>query len=49
MSLLLNRSFTISHALEEKVLYSEGLLDYTVKIYKAMGPYNNFLARAMEG
>jgi hypothetical protein len=34
--------------MEEKKLYSEGLLNYTVKVYKAMGPYNNFLARAME-
>jgi uncharacterized protein (TIGR02453 family) len=48
MSLLLNRSFTISHPMEEKTIYSEGLLDYTVKVYKAMVPYNTFLARAME-
>jgi len=49
MLLLLNRSFTISHVMAEKTLYSEGLLIITVKVYKAMVPYNNFLARAMEG
>jgi hypothetical protein len=34
--------------MKEKTVYSEGLLDYTVKVYKAMVPYNSFLARAME-
>jgi len=47
--MLLNRSFTISHPMTQKKLFSEGLLEYTVKAYKAMVPYNNFLARAMEG
>jgi uncharacterized protein (DUF2461 family) len=48
MNLLMNRSFTISNALDEKVLHSDGLLDYAVKVYKAMGTYNGFLARAIE-
>ena len=48
MDLLLNRSFTISHELDKKIFYSEGLLDHVVKAYKAMVPYNRFLARAME-
>jgi uncharacterized protein (TIGR02453 family) len=48
MDLLMNKSFTVSHPLAEKVFYSEGLLDYSVKAYKAMLPYNRFLARAME-
>jgi uncharacterized protein (TIGR02453 family) len=49
MDLLLNRSFTISNVLPEKKLYSDGLLDYALKVYKAMGPYNAFLGRAIEG
>jgi uncharacterized protein (TIGR02453 family) len=49
MNLLLNKSFTVSHALPEKTLYSDGLLDFAVKVYKAMGPYNAFLGRAIEG
>ena len=49
MDLLLNKSFTISNVLPEKKLYSDGLLDYILKVYKAMGPYNAFLGRAIEG
>lgn len=49
MDLLLNKSFTISNGLPEKKLYSDGLLDYILKVYKAMGPYNAFLGRAIEG
>jgi uncharacterized protein (TIGR02453 family) len=48
MKLLKNRSFTVSHEYGEKILYSETLLDYTVKVYKAMLPYNKFLRRAIE-
>jgi uncharacterized protein (TIGR02453 family) len=49
MDLLLNRSFTISHSMDDKMLYKDDLLEYSVKVYKAMQPYNNFLARAIEG
>ena len=48
MDLLLNRSFTISHALPEKIVHSDGLLAYAVQVYKAMQPYNDFLRRAVE-
>jgi uncharacterized protein (TIGR02453 family) len=48
MDLLLNRSFTISHPMAEKTIYSDGLLDYAAKVYKAMQPYNDFLRRAVE-
>jgi len=48
MELLKNRSFTVSHEYGEKILYSDALLDYTVKVYKAMLPYNKFLTRAIE-
>ena len=47
MDLLLNRSFTISHAISEDLLQEEGLQDYVIKAYKAMAPYNAFLARAI--
>lgn len=49
IELLKNRSFTISHAIDLKILHSEGLFDYTIKVYKAMLPYNSFLSRAIEG
>jgi uncharacterized protein (TIGR02453 family) len=49
IDLLKNRSFTVSHALSEKIIYSEKLFDYSIKVYQAMRPYNAFLARAIEG
>jgi len=49
IELLKNRSFTISHPLDEKILHSEKLFDYTIGVYKIMLPYNAFLARAVEG
>ena len=49
IELLKNRSFTISHPLDEKILHSDKLFDYTIGVYKIMLPYNAFLARAVEG
>jgi uncharacterized protein (TIGR02453 family) len=49
MDLLKNRSFTTSHALSDKILFSEEIVDYAVKAFKAMYPYNQFLRRAVEG
>ncbi len=48
IELLKNRSFTVSHPLTEKKLYSATLFDYVIKGYRAMQPYNAFLARAIE-
>jgi uncharacterized protein (TIGR02453 family) len=48
IELLKNRSFTVSHALSEKQLYSDTLFEYVIKAYKAMKPYNAFLGRAIE-
>jgi uncharacterized protein (TIGR02453 family) len=48
IDLLLNRSFTISHELDKKIFFSDRLLEYVVKVYKAMLPYNTFLRRAVE-
>jgi uncharacterized protein (TIGR02453 family) len=49
MELLKNRSFTVSHVLEEKVLHSDKLHDYALKVYKVLYPYNQFLRKAIEG
>jgi uncharacterized protein (TIGR02453 family) len=49
IELLKNRSFTISHSLDQKILHSDKLFDYSIKVYKAMLPYNTFLSRAIEG
>jgi uncharacterized protein (TIGR02453 family) len=49
IELLKNRSFTISHKLDEKILLSDKLFDYTIGVYRIMQPYNAFLARAVEG
>ena len=48
MDLLLNRSFIVSHMMDDKTIYSDGLLDYSVKVFKTMVPFNSFLARAVE-
>jgi uncharacterized protein (TIGR02453 family) len=48
IELLKNRSFTVSNAISEKLLNSKDLFDYVMKGYKAMYPYNMFLARALE-
>ena len=49
IELLKNRSFTISHKLDEKILLRDELFDYTIGVYRIMQPYNAFLARAVEG
>jgi uncharacterized protein (TIGR02453 family) len=49
IELLKNRSFTISHKLDEKILLSNKLFDYTIGVYRIMQPYNAFLSRAVEG
>jgi uncharacterized protein (TIGR02453 family) len=49
MDLLKNRSFTVSHNLDEKILFSDKLHDYALKVYKTLYPYNEFLRRAIEG
>ena len=48
IELLKNRSFTVSHPLSEKQLYSSSLFDYVIKAYRVMQPYNAFLGRAIE-
>jgi uncharacterized protein (TIGR02453 family) len=47
IELLKNRSFTISHPLEEKMLGKKDLADFVVKVYRVMLPYNEFLRRAI--
>jgi uncharacterized protein (TIGR02453 family) len=49
IELLKNRSFTTSHNLTSKILLSDDLVDYALKAFKAMYPYNQFLRRAVEG
>lgn len=49
IDLLKNKSFTISHKLDEKIIHSEKLFGYAVGVYRVMQPYNAFLAKAIEG
>ena len=49
IELLKNRSFTVSHKLNENIINSEKLFDYAIGVYKVMKPYNAFLAKAIEG
>jgi len=49
IDLLKNRSFTVSYELNEKIISSKKLLDYTIGIYQVMKPYNDFLRKAIEG
>jgi uncharacterized protein (TIGR02453 family) len=48
IELLKNRSFTVSHGLTDKMIHSKELIEYVLKGYRAMQPYNAFLARAIE-
>jgi len=49
IELLKNRSFTVSHKLSDKIINSEKLFDYAIGVYQVMKPYNDFLAKAIEG
>jgi uncharacterized protein (TIGR02453 family) len=49
IELLKNRSFTVSHPIDEQLIPTDGLFIYAIKVYTAMRPYNVFLARAIEG
>ena len=49
IELLKNKSFTVSHPIGEKLIHSVELTEYTLKVYKALQPYNDFLAKANEG
>jgi uncharacterized protein (TIGR02453 family) len=49
MDLLKNKSFTVSYKIDEKLIHSEGLIEKAISVYKAMFPYNQFLAKAIEG
>ena len=48
MELLKNRSFTVSHPLDDKILLGGKLFEYTIEVFQAMKPYNAFLAKALE-
>lgn len=47
IELLKNRSFTVSHPLSDKQIHSDSLVEFMLKGYKVMQPYNAFLARAI--
>jgi uncharacterized protein (TIGR02453 family) len=49
IDLLKYRSYTILHTLPEAMLFSDALVDYTIAVFKAMKPLNDFLSRAVEG
>jgi len=48
IDLLKYRSITFSHSLNEKILYSNDLMEYSIMIFKAMLPINQFLNQAIE-
>ena len=48
IELLKYRSISIAHAINEKILYSSDLLEYSIMIFKAMLPLNRFLNQAIE-
>jgi uncharacterized protein (TIGR02453 family) len=49
IELLKYKSYVLIHSFPEKDLGKPGLLDDTVKVFKAMLPLNRFLRRATEG
>jgi len=48
IDLLKNRSFTVSHPLADQMITNEKLFDYSMTVFRALHPYNLFLARAVE-
>ncbi len=49
IELLKNKSFTVSQGLDEKILMSDEIFPFALKVFKAMNAYNQFLRRAVEG
>jgi uncharacterized protein (TIGR02453 family) len=48
IEILKNRSYTISHAIERKVVESDAFPEYALKVFQTMYPYNVFLGRAID-
>ncbi len=48
IDLLKNRSYTITHPVDKKMVESEKFSEYVLKVWQTMYPYNRFLARAVE-
>jgi uncharacterized protein (TIGR02453 family) len=48
IDLLKYKSYTVSYALDEKVLSSPKLAATALSVFKAMHPFNEFLSRAKE-
>lgn len=47
IDLLKFRSYSMLHLLPEEAIFSENLMEYTITIFKAMKPVNDFLSRAV--
>ena len=47
IDVLKNKSFTVSYALDEKLISSDNLFKTTVTVCKALLPYNDFLRKAL--
>jgi len=48
IELLKHKSFLATHKISEKELLSKDFLSHTVKVFKALEPFDNFLNRAMD-
>jgi uncharacterized protein (TIGR02453 family) len=49
IDLLKYKSYTVFHSVDDKTVMSEGFVDYAVKVFRVMEPFNRFLNRAIEG
>jgi len=46
--LLKYKSYTLLHSITEKQLLAKDLFEYTIQVYKAMQPFNDFINKALE-
>jgi len=49
MEILKKRHYTISNYLKDEQIERPEFVDFTLRVFKAMHPFNTFLARALEG
>jgi uncharacterized protein (TIGR02453 family) len=47
IEVLKHKSFIVSHKIEDKILYSNDIVTFSVKVFKSMYPFNNFLNKAI--
>jgi len=49
IDILKNKHFTLSHPVSDKQFSEQSFLQFALKVYEAMHPFNLFLGRAIEG